>query len=184
MPDDDRVYIPFPRKLYDDIIRLSDGRLDPIHLAEQEVLSFVVNTISSADTDFWGDRLDEAAEKYVPDVWKRWAQEDEASALEHAMERRPLVWKEVTIRANSDVRMAYGGTHHYATVKHGCIVDDDGEYSPSEWASKVAGGTVRNAWRDVWFREPMSSVWVPAQLLRDQARERMRGPHAKPDIEI
>jgi hypothetical protein len=67
--------------------------------------------------------------------------------------------------------MAFGHDHHYAKVKGGKIVDDDGSYSPSEWASKVAGGTSRNAWRDLWFKEPLSKNWVPAQLLRDQTRQ-------------
>jgi hypothetical protein len=67
--------------------------------------------------------------------------------------------------------MAYGDKHRYATVRRGHIVDDGEEYSPSEWASKVAGGTSRNAWRDLWFKEPLSKTWVPAQLLRDQAEE-------------
>jgi hypothetical protein len=65
----------------------------------------------------------------------------------------------------------YGDQHHYATVQRGHIIDDGKEYSLSEWASKVAGGTSRNAWRDLWFKEPLSKTWVPAQLLRDQARQ-------------
>jgi hypothetical protein len=46
--------------------------------------------------------------------------------------------------------------------------------SPSEWASKVAGGTSRNAWRDLWFKEPLSKTWVPAQLVRDQAQQEIQ----------
>ena len=86
----------------------------------------------------------------------------------------------MNIVPSTDVRMAYGGTHHYAKVTNGRIVDADGDYSPSEWASKVAGGTSRNAWRDLWFREPTSKHWVPAQLLRDQARV-LKELHTAPD---
>jgi hypothetical protein len=32
----------------------------------------------------------------------------------------------------------------------------------------------RNAWRDLWFREPLSKTWMPAQLLRNTAREELR----------
>jgi len=67
--------------------------------------------------------------------------------------------------------MFYNGVHHYGAVKGGKIIDDGKDYSPSEWASKIAGGTSRNAWRDLWFREPLSNTWVPAQLLRNQAQK-------------
>ena len=120
--------------------------------------------------EHWGDRSEEAAEEFAPHVAERWRQEDEAALKERLAENKPLVWKEVTISAGSKVRMHYRGDHHYAEVKHGRIFDDGKEYSPSEWAKKVAGDTTRNAWRDVWFREPLSKTWVPAQLLRDQAK--------------
>jgi hypothetical protein len=100
-------------------------------------------------------------------------------------DRKPLVWKEVSIPSGSEVRMPYGGQHHYAKIRGGHIVDDDGEkYSPSEWASKVAGGTSRNAWRDLWFREPLSKTWVPAQLLRDQAREERKSSKSAEELRL
>jgi hypothetical protein len=135
---------------------------------------FVENTIRGSDRDYWGDRLEEAAALFVPELAEQWRQEDETGATQQRLaDSQPLVWKEVTVAVGSKVRMAYGGTHHYATVKRGHIVEDgdNREYSPSEWASKVAGGTSRNAWRDLWFREPLSKIWVPAQLLREQALE-------------
>ena len=73
--------------------------------------------------------------------------------------------------------MHYGAEDHYAEVKNGRIVDETGRYSPSEWASKIAGGTSRNAWRDLWFKEPLARTWVPAQLLRDQAYSELRAIH-------
>lgn len=86
-------------------------------------------------------------------------------------DHQPLVWKDVTVRAGSEVRMSYGGKQHYAKIVGGCIVESDGsKYSPSEWASKVAGNTSRNAWRDLWFKEPLSNTWVPARLLRTNTR--------------
>ena len=165
------IYISFPRALYDDIVRFSDGRISPEALAANRVESWVENSVEfDTGDDYWGDRLEEVAEKYAPHIYEKWQAENALGSDQARADSRPLVWKDVTIPAGSEVRMAYGNDHHYAKVKRGKIVDGDNFYSPSEWASKVAGGTSRNAWRDLWFREPLSKSWVPALLLRDQTR--------------
>jgi hypothetical protein len=172
MPD--IIYVPFDRELYDDVIRFSDGRLDPVDLADNQLRSWIENSLEFGDAKEWAeDRLEELAGKYAPQVLKRWKNEDAQQLRQRSAESRPLVWKEVTIPSGSEVRMFYNGTHHYAAIKSGKIVDHGTEYSPSEWASKIAAGTSRNAWRDLWFKEPLSKTWVPAQLLRNQAREKI-----------
>lgn len=165
------IHIPFPRALYEDIIRFSDGQISPEQLAADQVEAWVANSVEYGFGEKWGDRIDEVAEIYAPHIHEKWLAEDNASLEQSKVENRPLVWKEVTIAAGSDVRMAYGNDHHYAKVKAGKVVDDDGSYSASEWASKVAGGTSRNAWRDLWFKQPLAKNWIPAQFLRDQARQ-------------
>jgi len=169
------IYIAFDRELYDDIIRFSDGRLDPVALADSRVRSWVEGSIEFDDVEQWAeDRLEDLAEKYAPHVLERWRKERAEHLRQRSTESRPLVWKEVTIASGSEVRMFYNDAHQHAVIKGGKIVDEGKEYSPSEWASKVAGGTSRNAWRDLWFREPLSKTWVPAQLLRNTAREELR----------
>lgn len=167
------LYIPFSRSLYNDIVRFSDGQLDPTVLAENLVVNWIENSLESGGSEWSGERLEEVAEKYAPHVLVRWREEDAAKLKERHDDYRPLVWKEVSVASGSEVRMFYGDQHHYAKIKRGKILDDGKEYSPSEWASKVADGTSRNAWRDIWFREPQAKTWVPAQLLREQAREEM-----------
>ncbi|MCF6101767.1 MULTISPECIES: hypothetical protein [Mesorhizobium] len=164
------VFIPFDRELYSDIVYLSDGKIDPSGLAEGLVRDWIENTIR--DGRWPEEHLEAVAEKYAPEVYAQWMEEDFRTYTRRE-EAAPLVWKEVTLRPGAEVRMAYGGKHHYAKVEKGRIVDADGSYSPSEWASKVAEGTSRNAWRDLWFREPPSFTWVPAQLLRQQAVEEL-----------
>ena len=170
MPDD-VIYVPLRRKLYDDIVRFSDGRIDPAEMAQVQLENWVARDLEDGFEDYWGDRFEEAAEEYAPHLLEKLAREREQYSVKLREERKPLVWKEISVPAGSEVRMPYGDTHHYAKVERGSIVDDGKEYSPSEWASKIAGGTSRNAWRDIWFREPYSKTWIPAQLLRDQARE-------------
>lgn len=156
-------------ELVTDIIRFSDGRFDPVYFANEELRSFIQRSVETAP-EIWSDRLDEVAQKYAPETWKLWESQDEARTEQFGDEHRPLVWKEVAIPSGSEVRMAYGDRHFYAKVKGGRIIDDGKDYSPSEWARNIANDTSRNAWRDLWFKEPFSKTWVPAQLMREQAR--------------
>ncbi len=176
MPTSD-LCIPFDRELYADIVYLSGGKIDPGGLAENLVRNWIENTIHDG---VWPDEhLETVAEKYAPEVYAQW-QEEDFRTYTRREESAPLVWKEVTLNPGTEVRMAYGGKHHYAKVQKGRIVDEDGSYSPSEWASKVADKTSRNAWRDLWFRQPPSFTWVPAQLLRQQAMDELR-KHSEPN---
>ena len=165
------VFIPFDRELYADIVYLSDGKIDPSAVAENLVRQWIGATIHDG---MWpGEHLWTVAQKYAPEVADTWDFDSKRvrGGDEDAM---PLVWKDVTVPAGSEVRMSYGGKYHYAKVQKGRITEvDGGSYSPSEWASKVADGTSRNAWRDLWFREPLSSIWVPAQVLRQKAEEEL-----------
>lgn len=168
---EDKVLVPMRGQLYRDIVRFSDGRIDPAEMAEQLLENWIGRDLEIGDGRFWGDRFEEVAQMYAPHLLEVIAKQRQSAPDKRGNDRKPLVWKEVTISAGSEVRMAYGDTHHYAKVARGSIIDDGKEYSPSEWASKVAGNKSRNAWRDLWFREPFSKAWVPAQLLRDQARQ-------------
>ena len=164
----DVIYVPMRRKLYDDVVRFSDGQIDPAAVAEDMLQNWIGNEAEWGPDGRWGDRFEEVAAEYAPHLLE---ESDQKELAKNREKYKSLVWKEVTIAAGSGVRMAYGDTHHYAKVERGAIVDDGKEYSPSEWASKIAGGTSRNAWRDLWFREPSSKTWVPAQMLRDQVGE-------------
>jgi hypothetical protein len=164
----DIIYVPMRRKLYDDIVRCSDGCLDPAAIAEFQLESWIARDLEGGIEDHWGNRFMDMAEEYAPHLLK---EIDLRRSKALGEENKPLVWKEVTVKAGSKVRMPYGGTHHYAKVQQGAIIDSGKAYTPSEWASKIAGGTSRNAWRDLWFQEPNSQTWIPAQLMREQARQ-------------
>lgn len=173
----DTIYVPFPRKLYDDLIRFSDGKCDPVEWAVSRLEDWIERNFSSecsglgwANDHFmamFDERMEDFAAEFYPEVLDYWERQDEAAAQARREGSRPLVWKYVTVPSGSDVRMTYGGTQHYAKVIDGAIKDDSGTYTPSEYASKVAGGTSRNAWRDLWFRLPGESRWQPATLLRE-----------------
>lgn len=166
----DVIYLPVPRKLYDDVVRISDGRCDLIDIAIDQFHDFIRRTAEDNAHGLMGDRLEEFLAIYHPDILARWQIQHAAEAEEEfdPIERfAPLVWKDVVIPWGSEVRMQYAGAYHIARIGRGKIVDKDGEFSPSEWASKIAGGTSRNAWRDLYFRSPSKPDWVSATALRD-----------------
>lgn len=164
------VYIPFDRSFYNDIVRFSDGRLDPAVLAEDQVADLIERNLDDLAFDWFGDRLIEFAQIHFPHHVEKLEAEITESSASCEMDA-PLVWKEVTVQPGADVRMQYAGSYHFARVKDGKIEDDDGRFSPSEWASKVANGTGRNAWRDLQFRKSHGAPWIPAELLRSKARK-------------
>jgi len=51
------IYIPFDRQLYNDIVQFSDGRLDPVSLAEEQVLDLIERNLDNNANDWFGDRL-------------------------------------------------------------------------------------------------------------------------------
>ena len=165
------IYAPFPRALYDDIVRFSDGEVDPVEMAVQQLYDLMERSADDVLFDWFGERAVEFAAIYFPELLEEWEKRDAARVEESLARIKPLIWKAVSVPAGSEVRMQYDGVHHFAKVANGKIHDDDGGYSPSEWASNVAAGTSRNAWRDLWFKFPASAIWVSAISLREKAKE-------------
>ena len=166
------MWIPMEQALCVDLIRFGGYAPDTIgELAEQQILDFLERSFDHNGPALFGDHALDFAERHLPDVADEWRSRN---VVADVRKRRPMVWKEVTVENGSEVRMRYDGAYHYALVEDGSIVDEDGSFSPSEWASKIAGGTSRNAWRDLWFKTPRSTEWVPAHLLRAHARSALR----------
>jgi len=167
------IYIPFDRQLYNDIVQFSDGRLDPVSLAEEQVLDLIERNLDNNANDWFCDRLIDFVKAHFPYRTKEFEERlKEIDADDNFC--ATLIWKEVSVPSGTHVRMHYNGVHHFARVKNGHIEDADGRFSPSEWARKVANNTSRNAWRDLSFKAPLESVWVPAELLRSQAKARLQ----------
>lgn len=174
------IFVPFPKQLYNDVVRFSDGKADPADLAIAQLESWIDSNFGVAG-EVWSerfaqlfrDRLFEFAEEYAPHWAEEVKKQGDAQIEELLESRTPLAWKEVTVPAGSEVRMIYRGKHFYAKVKNGRIVDEDGAFSPSSWVYKNTR-TSRNAWRDLWFKSPNSAEWAPADLLRQRARNALR----------
>ena len=79
---------------------------------------------------------------------------------------RGYQWQQLFLPNGTQLRMTYRGKNAYAYVRHETIMYEGGSYSASQWASKVADNTARNAWRDIWVSLPGESGWSLAQDLR------------------
>ncbi|MBN9336009.1 hypothetical protein [Devosia sp.] len=161
MHGEGKIYVPISKDLYNDIVRFSDGQIRPETVAEDLLLRWVADSAQAGD-EHWGKRKEEVLGKYATaNVIVDWA--------------IPLVWKGLNFPEGTEVRMSYGGSDYFAKVMNGKVVDRDGSFSPSEWASKIAQGTSRNAWRDLWLRLPGAPNWVQATQFRSRSENE---PHA------
>ena len=79
-------------------------------------------------------------------------------------------WSTLFLPNGTHICMEYRREKHYAAVKHGSIVYEDDEYSPSELARVIANNTSRNAWRDLMIKRPQDTSWTLADVLRNQKR--------------
>ena len=168
------VCIPFNQDFYNDIIRFSDGQLNPASLAERQVESYIERNLLSQGANWFGDRLIEFARIHFPEH----VESIEAEPFEDMTPSEadaPLRWKELrAVPSGTRVRMHYKGSWYHACVKNGRIEDRDGRFSPAEWASKVADGTSRNAWLDLEFQAAHGGPWRRAEDLRSKARKVQR----------
>ena len=158
---DEKILIPMNLRFCIDLIRFSDGQLTPEKigkLAEQQILGLFEADFDTFGPAYLGERADEFGEVYGLEL---------SIGDPEKPARNPLIWKNIAFPHGSEVRMSYSGDVHFAKVVNGFIEDTGNKYSPSEWASKVARGTSRNAWRDLWFKKPHSSKWLPAHLIRE-----------------
>ncbi|MGV6887719.1 hypothetical protein ACTYEO_00550 [Rhodophyticola sp. SM2404] len=167
----DMIYLPVPRKLYNDVTRFSDGKVDLIEFALMLFDDHIQFTEEDDAHGIFGTRFEEFLAAHYPEILSdRAARDFDRNHGEKQKDIKPLVWKEVVVPNGSQVRMQYANAYHFAKVVDGKIEDSTGRYTPSEWASKVASGTSRNAWRDLSFRFPHRPEWSPALMLREAAR--------------
>lgn len=153
----DMLFIPFPKELYHRILMRSGGVLDPALLAVDQVEGFIERNMW--DSSFWTE-----------EGLRLFKLESEASANANIGDtKRGYQWQQVFLPNGTDLRITYKNRNFYARVQHERIVEGKLMYaSPSEWASKVADNTSRNAWRDVWIKRPVDRDWTFANSLRER----------------
>jgi hypothetical protein len=79
---------------------------------------------------------------------------------------RGYQWKSLLLPPGTKVRMKYKGVTYHASVEGDDFVRDGRKTTPSEFANAIAGGTARNAWRDLWIKRPSDRDFHLADVLR------------------
>jgi hypothetical protein len=75
-------------------------------------------------------------------------------------------WLNVFLPNGTQLKMTYRGKTSFAEVRNKKIMFGGEDVSPSEFVSRVANNTSRNAWRDIWMKRPDDKDWVFSDDLR------------------
>ena len=156
----DYIYVPLHVELYADLVRRS-GKGDVSAYIEHSVESFLERT--EGDGQVWSaeyvEGLDEA---------------DKVRRERYGDPRRGFQWEAVLLPNGTQIRMTYGGRHAHAEIRHGSLYyGEERMRSPSQFASRVANNTSRNAWRDLYVKFPGEESWQLADGLRSHKAFRL-----------
>lgn len=161
MEQNDYIYVPFPRELYDKVVIRSEGKIDPVYLAIYKLEEWIENTLHDL-------------QEWTEEGFKEWQAELDQSSSGPSLgdPLKGYQWKELFLPNGSDLRMTYQSKNHYAQIRHEKVMYEGAAYSPSQLASKIADNTSRSAWRDLWVKFPGESNWhLGSELRRRQKRE-------------
>ena len=153
----DYVFVPLHVKFYEALVRRS-GRADVSGFIEHSVESFLDRT--EGDPDIW-------SEEYFEKLAEG---EDEAFREKYGDPGRGYQWQILFLPNGTQIRMTYGGQDTYAEIRHEKLRLGEESMSPSQFASRVADDTSRNAWRDLYVKFPGEGSWKFADSLRRQSR--------------
>ena len=152
------ICVPINVELYAELVRRS-GKADVSGLIEHSVESFLDRT--KGDTDLW-------PAEYVGKL-----AEEEAFREKYGDPEGYCPWNSLRLPNGTKIRMTYGGQDSYAEIRHEQFRWGKETMSPSQFAGRVAGGTNRNAWRDLYIQVPGSSSWELADSLRRQRSSKL-----------
>ena len=161
----DYIYIPIRKDLIQEIYRRRDLS-EPVDIANY-VNGFLEGKLdrTAGDPDIWDN------EEYIETYWqdREWEKEQQT----YGNRNEGYMWKNLFLPNRTKLRMTYKGTVHDAEVRHQQIVYDgqtefEGKpFSPSSLVSKIAEGTNRNAWRDIYIQRPGDRDWILADVARN-----------------
>jgi hypothetical protein len=147
----DYVSVPIDRELYNEFILRAGRSVDVAQWIENIVADFLQRT--EGDDLVWGDTAREPGA---------------SSAQEYGPPHKGLYWQNVFLKNGTRLRMNYAGQEWIAEIRHGSLIFDGREMTPSQFAREVAGHN-RNAWRDLYIRFPNENRWQLADVIRQGA---------------
>jgi hypothetical protein len=146
--------VPVRADLIAEIVLRSKGKADIASMIEHSVESFLDRT--RGDPDIWSDEHAEAVASENTD--------DTPIRLGHPS--KGYRWQGVFLPNGTILKINYKGEEKTAEVRHQQIYYEGSPCSPSQFASRVANNTSRNAWRDIWVKRPSDREWIFADTLR------------------
>lgn len=115
------------------------------------------------------DYLDRTAVDEWSPIYSAWREQTVSSeyfAAEFGDAKGGYRWGQLLLPNGTLIRMDYKHRTFQAAVKFDRINYEGQNYSPSELAKKIAAGTNRNAWRDLWIKRPDDAQWWLADDFR------------------
>jgi hypothetical protein len=149
------VFVPIPSEIYNELVlRYGDIKTDVSGTIEYAVSDFLERT---KDEDWWSEQYKNSrdADRMLDDLMK-----------DSGDKNKGYQWLTVFLHNGTRLKMAYKGCDYYAEVAHEKIMYEGESFSPSGLANRIASGTARNAWRDLWIKRPRDKEWVLADDLR------------------
>lgn len=162
----DYIYIPVRADLVQEIYRRCNLYNNKVDIAGY-VNVWVENELdaTAGDADLWDN------DEYIETYWneREWEKEQRTYGDRH----EGYMWKNLFLPNRTKLRMTYKGTVHEAEIRQQQIVFDgqtefdSKPFSPSSLVSKIAEGTNRNAWRDIYIQRPGDRDWILADVARN-----------------
>jgi hypothetical protein len=149
-----------PGDIVGEIFLRSQGRIDPVGLIESAITDFLERT--RGDALIWGQEHADAVS----------AEQADGGLQKYGPATRGYQWQNVFLPNGTQLKIPYKGRDHLAEIRHQQLYYEDTPTSPSQFASRVARYTSRNAWRDIWVKRPDDKDWLPANRLRRESRAR------------
>ena len=145
------VFVPLHAELYAELVRRS-GEADVSPFIEHSVESFLDRT--EGDPGIW-------SAEYIEKLTEK---EDG----EYGNPKLGYQWNALFLPNGTKIRMTYKGKDSYAEIRHERLHWREETLSPSQFAARIADGTNRNAWRDLYIQFPGDGSWKLADSLRRQ----------------
>ncbi|ORE97724.1 hypothetical protein [Aurantimonas sp. 22II-16-19i] len=137
-----------------EMVLRSNGRVDVGGMIENLIESFLDRT--RGDPDIWSKEHAEAVADEGADE----------TVVKYGHPAKGYHWQSVFLPNGTQLKISYKGGEKLAEVRHQQLYLDEQPCSPSQFASRVANNTSRNAWRDIWIKRPTDREWLFADTLR------------------
>jgi hypothetical protein len=82
-----------------------------------------------------------------------------------------LAWSPLFLANGTQLRMSYGQRTYHARIRFDQVQYGEELFpTTSQWVRRIANGTSRNAWHDVWIKTPDSEAFQYADAMRQVKR--------------